>query len=354
MDNDLKNHLVNNALEGIIVTDLEGSILECNSTACHLLGFNETDLRYEHIGILFPPSSCSHLLPNLIHIAVNEGGFKGEIILQSAENEAVMAQVHVKGYPVGSPVYVLYRFLDWREIHEIIRQLRESNQMAVLGSLTRSMAHEILNPLSVIGAYARKLVHSSSGQSEEEEWARHVTSGIDKLEAMIDSVQKYLNLPEACFIQASPGKILDKAVKSSRSQFRDHGIRVITEISEKMPDIYLDPGLLEMAVNAALRNSIQRMPRGGDLMATGSHREASISIVIEDSGPALDKHRLEEDLSPIHVIGSDQNHLNLAIARRIVDEHSGSFSLGPSELGGIKVKLTLPRDRRAIVRNRLL
>jgi K+-sensing histidine kinase KdpD len=89
-------------------------------------------------------------------------------------------------------------------------------------------------------------------------------------------------------------------------------------------------------------------------MVTGISRESEVCIAIEDSGPHLDRTRLEEDLSPIHVVGTDKSHLNLAIARRIIDDHSGSFRFGPSELGGIKVKFTLPRDRRAIVRHRNL
>jgi signal transduction histidine kinase len=289
-----------------------------------------------------------------MHIAVNEGGFTGEIMLQSSEDEAVMVQLHVKGYPARSPEHILYRFIDWRETREIMRQLRESNQMAVLGNLTRSMSHEILNPLSVVGAYTRKLLDSPTGKPEDEEWARHVLTSVEKLESMIESVQMFLNLPQASFSLVSPGKILDKAMKSSQAQTREYGIRVLMDVPEKLPDIYLDPLLIEMAFDAALRNSIQRMSKGGDLRVTGVSRESSIIIAVEDSGPFLDGHQLQEDLSPIHVIGNDQSHLNLAIARRIIDEHSGSFSLGSSALGGIKVKISLPRERRAVVRHRIL
>jgi two-component system, sporulation sensor kinase E len=354
MDPDLKDHLVTESLEGIVVTDLTGSILECNQTAGQLLGYTHIDLKNEHVGILFPPASTSHLLPNLMCLAVNEGGFRGEIMLQKADDEAVMVQLHANGFPTTSPRYVLFRFLDWRETREIIRQLKESNQLAVLGSLTRSMAHEIINPLSVIGAYTRKLLDSSPCTKEEVEWIRHVNTSIERLEAMIESVQTYLNLPHASFTLASPGKILDEAVKAYFAHTQDQGILIQMKTHEKLPDIYLDPVLFEMAINAAFRNAIQRMPRGGNLMVTTSARESDICIAIEDSGPFLDGSQLEEDLSPIHVVGSDKSHLNLAIARRIIDEHSGSFHLGPSELGGIKVKFTLPRDRRAIVRHRIL
>jgi nitrogen fixation/metabolism regulation signal transduction histidine kinase len=61
---------------------------------------------------------------------------------------------------------------------------------------------------------------------------------------------------------------------------------------------------------------------------------------------------MEEDLSPIHVIGADRTHLNLAIAKRIVDEHGGRFNIGKSPSEGLKVKMRLPIDRRALARER--
>ena len=89
-------------------------------------------------------------------------------------------------------------------------------------------------------------------------------------------------------------------------------------------------------------------------MITGASRESNVLISFEDSGPSFDIHQFEEDLSPVHVIGCDNIHLNLAIAQKVIDEHGGSFSFGPSSLGGIKVKFSLPMDRRAIVRHRIL
>lgn len=354
MDQDLKEHLLSQSLEGIVATDMNGSILECNETARYMLGWSRADLRGEHVGILFPPASTSHLLPNLMRIAVKDGGFRGEIILNNAVSDPIMVRLYVDTYPAQAPRYVLFRFLDWRETQEIIRQLRESSQMAVLGSLTRSMAHEILNPISIVGAFTRRLLSSQSADTEEVEWTRQVTTSVERLESIIETVQTYLDLPHPVFSQDLPETALDKALDSSREEAQAHGIRILEEGSGKSLEIYMDPALLEMAFNAVLRNSIQRMPKGGDLTLIKNSGDDYIRIAFEDSGPALDNQQLEEDLSPIHVVGSDSTSLNLAIARRIVNEHGGSFQLGSSLLGGIKVEISLPIDRRAVVRHRIL
>ena len=43
MDADLKNFLLSHAIEGIIVTDMEGNILQSNETAQLMLGYRGPD-----------------------------------------------------------------------------------------------------------------------------------------------------------------------------------------------------------------------------------------------------------------------------------------------------------------------
>jgi len=354
MDQDLKEHLISQSLEGIVVTETDGSILACNETARRILGLKDANLEGGHIGILFPSASIGYLLPNLIRIAVQESGFEGEILLQYAENDPVMVRLHAEGYPSHAARRILFRFLDWRETMEITRQLRESNQMALLGDLTRSMAHEILNPLSVVGAFTRRLIRAQPENSENEEWARQVILGVERLESLIENLRNYLDLPSPRFSPGNPGEILDQVMEFYREDAKTHGIRLLEEGPERLPEIYMDPDLIETAIGAALGNSILRMPRGGDLIVTKKLTGDHVIITVEDSGPSLDTRQMLEDLSPIHVIGGDRSHLNLAIARRIVDEHSGLFRLGSSDRGGIKVEISLPVDRRTLVRSRSL
>jgi len=94
------------------------------------------------------------------------------------------------------------------------------------------------------------------------------------------------------------------------------------------------------------------MPRGGELTLGLSCDEGHCQIIVEDSGPTLNAWQMEEDMSPAHVIGAHRTHLNLAIAKRIVDEHGGRFDIGTAPSEGLKVKIRLPTERRALARER--
>jgi len=352
MDTDLKDFLVSNSLEGIVVADMEGNILQCNETAQRMLGYQASDLEGQFIGFIFPPQSVSHLLLNLLHLARERGGFEGDIILQDSIGDSVMVRMTAQAWPEENPSRLLLRFLDWRENHQVMTQMRESSQMASLGTLTRSLSHEILNPVSVIGGYTRRLLDSVQPDSREEEWARQVMAEVEKLESMVETISNFLHLPSPSFEKYPLDDLLKNSVEGIQKNAEKIGIRIIREKSRKPPNIFMDPDLLGKALSAILLNAVSRMPSGGELTLGLSFKDDYCQISVEDTGPTLDAWKMEEDLSPIHLIGAHRTHLNLAIAKRIVDEHGGSFEFGKLLSKGLKVKVRLPIDRRALARER--
>ncbi len=352
MDTDLREFLVTDSLEGIILTDMEGNILECNGTTHRILGYPGTALEGQFIGIIFPPQSISYLLPNLLHLVRSGGGFNGEIILQSSKEDNVMVRMTAQAWPPENPSYLLIRFLDWSETNRIMTQLRESNQMASLGALTRSLSHEILNPVSIIGGHIRRLLASLPPDSREEEWARQVLFGTERLESMIGTIETFLSLPSPSFEKNSLENPLGSSLDRIQVEADRAGIRITREKGRDLPQIFMDPDLMEKAFSAVLLNAVDRMPKGGELILGLSYGDGLCRVSIEDNGPTLDASQMEEDLSPIHMIGAHRTHLNLAIAKRIVDEHGGRFDIGTSASKGLKVRIGLPTDRRALARER--
>ncbi len=352
MDPALKDFLFSNALEGIVVTDRDGNILECNHTVEKILGYRREEILGEFTGILFPSSSTAYLLSNLMRLVLLGNSFDGEILLESAFGEAVMVRMHAEAWHEQGSDRIVFRFLDWREVNGIVQQLRNANQMAALGALTRSMAHEILNPVSVIGGFTRRLLRELAPDSPREEWARQVMAGVDKLEAMIDTLQTFLNLPQPRFSPVSLSRLLDTALDNIRGLAVDRGIDIRAEGRREFSETYLDPELVVKALRAILLNAMDRMPQGGSLTLAKEQDDTYLILRIHDTGPEPDSRQMEEDLSPIRVVGDNLTHLNLAIARRIVEDHDGRLELGISPAGGLVVHVLLPVDRRSLERTR--
>ena len=213
-----------------------------------------------------------------------------------------MVRMTAQVWPNANPSFLLFRFLDWRETHLAMTQLKESSQLASLGTLTRSLSHEILNPVSVIGGYARRLLDSLQPDSKEKEWTEQMIDGVEKLESVIETIRTFLNLPSPSFENYPLNDLWKKSLGNIRQEAGEVGVRITDEDSRKLPSIFMDPILLEKAFSAILLNALDRMPRGGELTLGQSCDEGRCQITVEDSGPTLDTWQMEEDLSPIHVI----------------------------------------------------
>jgi nitrogen-specific signal transduction histidine kinase len=335
-----------------VVTNADGTIILANATAERMLGFGANEMIDEFVGVIFPMSSTVHLLPNLMKIALDEGGFDSELTLMTLEEEPVPVKLIATSYHgEGTPV-IIFRFLDWREVNEMMRHLKDTGQAEVLDNLSRSMAHEILNPVSVIGVYVRKLIGSLPEGSEDSEWAHQVVISVEALESLVETVSNFINLPDPTFRKGSLQEVLDTSIRRTREETGSSGVEIHREGSDTLPEIYLDPVLLEKALTAVIMNAAERMPDGGQLTVARSADDINGRISVADTGPALSHSQMEEDLSPVRVARSHHSNLNLAIARKIIDEHGGEMTLASHDPMALTVDILLPVDRRSAARRR--
>jgi len=354
MDKSLTEHLINNSLEGIIVTDLDGIISYVNFTALEMLQFRKRDLVGAFLGTVFPPSSTYHLLSNLMKLARDGVGFLGEIMFHTSRTIPIIVKLKAEVYPAkAKPEYLLFRFLDWTEVGDLINELKVSSQLAVLGSLTRSMSHEILNPVTAAGGFARKLLKSLPDDSYEYEWSGLILQNIEILESLLSTVRNFLDLPEPHFVEEPVDRILEKALEATLKELKSRNIE-LEQDTKALSKIYLDPNLLEKAFTAVLINAAERMEDGGKLKISGSSDQKSDHVSVDDTGPPLNTDQMEKDLSPVHVMRTLESDLNLAIAQKIISDHGGRLELTRSDTGNLRVQISLPHDRRQISRVRLL
>jgi len=353
MDKTLTEHLIDNSLEGIIITDLEGTISYVNSTALEVLQFRKRDLEGAFLGTVFPPSSTYHLLSNLMKLARDGVGFFDEIMLHTSRAAPIIVKLKAEVYPAKTEQeYLLFRFLDWTEVSDLINELKVSSQLAVLGNLTRSMSHEILNPVTAAGGFARKLLKSLPDDSHEYEWSRLILQNIEILESLLSTVRNFLDLPEPRFVEESVNRILEKALEATLKELKSRKIE-LEQDTKALSKIYLDPNLLEKAFTAVLINAVERMEDGGKLTISGSSDQKSSLVSVDDTGSPLDTNQMEKDLSPVHVMRTLESDLNLAIAQKIISDHGGRLELTQSDTENLRVLISLPHDRRQISRARL-
>ncbi len=107
----------------------------------------------------------------------------------------------------------------------------------------------------------------------------------------------------------------------------------------------------QSALGRCLNNLIENAVHYGEAVRISTHRNmANIKIVIEDDGPGIEDHLIEDAFQPFNRLDPARNlneegvGLGLSISRDTARAHGGDIILGRSEMGGLRVVLSLPGE----------
>ena len=87
---------------------------------------------------------------------------------------------------------------------------------------------------------------------------------------------------------------------------------------------------------------------GNEVFIELSRNNKNLFIKIEDNGPGISEKEYENVFKPFYKIDKGRGDakssvgLGLSISSDIIRSHGGYIELGKSEMGGLKVKISLP------------
>ena len=105
----------------------------------------------------------------------------------------------------------------------------------------------------------------------------------------------------------------------------------------------------EQALKRAVTNIISNAFNYGKTIAVAlESNNNKLEISVDDDGPGIPAEKREEVFKAFYRIDESRNKetggvgLGLSIARDIITSHGGKIELGDSELGGLRVLISIP------------
>lgn len=186
-----------------------------------------------------------------------------------------------------------------------------SERLAALGEMSGAVAHELLNPLTVILGHEAMRSPDLAAVRDEAEHALRVVRGLLGFARPGEEPATLLDLSGA--VRTAVDRILPMAIE------RD------VAINANIPDgvrAVVSTSALRQILDNLVRNAIEATPSGGTVEVTVS--DASIEVADRGPGiPAAIRSRLYEPFATGRPNGTG---LGLAIAQRIVRAQGGSLS----------------------------
>ncbi|MHB8482901.1 MAG: two-component system sensor histidine kinase NtrB [Nitrospiria bacterium] len=344
--------LTRNILEsiptGVITVDSRGRITSINPAAEKILLFGNTVLGKQIRDIL--PESTD--LGQLLDEAFSEGkSFRDQTITYPKGNQTLVLWVTLSDLKnEGKREGLVLLVKDISEINRLEQQVRRSEKLSAINTLSAAVAHEIRNPLSAmdlnLGLLEEEILSGHGAAASIQEYMNVLNIEIKRLTGILDSFARFSIPNQLVLEKVKLEPVLQHLVTLIRVEAHEKGIDVETEISSSLPLILTDENQITQVFLNIMINALQAMTRGGKLSIQAEERtfnnERWVNVCFSDTGVGIDKVKINKIFEPFFSTRQGGTGLGLAIAHRIIEDHGGFIHVDSIEGSGTVFTVQLP------------
>ena len=217
-------------------------------------------------------------------------------------------------------------FIKMKE--RILKQISERTQMLA------GVSHDLRTPLTRMKLQLAMLPQNPDNQEFIED--------IDEMEKMLDG---YLAFVSGEGTEKNTFVDMNELILSILNKFRNSKALIRYTTNDQVSAIQGR----EQALKRAVTNIISNAFNYGTTVAVGlESNNKKLEITVDDDGPGIPEDKREDVFKAFYRIDESRNKdtggvgLGLSIARDIISSHGGKIELSDSELGGLRVLISIP------------
>jgi len=223
---------------------------------------------------------------------------------------------------------------------------QHAEQLATVGLLGASLAHEIRNPLVSIKTFVQLLPTRHQDAAFRDKFFRLMTDEVARIDRLTEQLLE-LASPRAYLAQMIElHAVLRTSLELVAPKAADKQVQIITDFSASPDQAYSDPSAIKQVVLNLCLNAIQAAEsvEGERWVKISTHRTpAAVTLLVSDSGPGIAAEMQSRLFNAFQSTKSSGFGLGLAICRDILGNLSASIAVDPPVIGqGATFRVTIP------------
>jgi len=252
----------------------------------------------------------------------------------------------------------VWSFRDITEQRKLECQLRHSQKMEAIGTLTGGIAHDFNNILTAIIGYGNLIQMQLDASSPLLHFLEQLLAATDKATCLTKGLLTYSRKQPLNPCQADLNDIV-KRVTKLLSRLISENIDFSSILTERKLGVTADSGQIEQVIMNLVTNARDAMPEGGTIIINTDVAELDDTFIrnqdyghagmyalisVSDSGVGMDKVMMERIFEPFFTtkeVGRGTG-LGLSIVYGIIKKHNGFIQVDSEPDNGSVFKVYLP------------
>ncbi|MEE8578208.1 MAG: histidine kinase dimerization/phospho-acceptor domain-containing protein [candidate division Zixibacteria bacterium] len=264
-------------------------------------------------------------------------------LLQILANQAAVAMERARLYEDQ-----LTRATQLEDMNRLLGESQDHiikiEKMSIIGELTAAIAHELRNPLAVIGGFAN-LMHKSEMSDEQREYLNIIASETARSESVLTHVMDFHEASKSDRRTIDFSDLVHKNLKLAKGRLRRPDIAISMSLSPQEMTIYGNYDQLSHAFYQFFRLVAEDLiPPGEAEVRTEKDGEQAVMIIrIDVSGN--DRMRTVKAMRQIFSDNKTSQRLTVLVAGETIRYHGGNFGICCNEGSEPSLYVQLPLSK---------
>ena len=236
------------------------------------------------------------------------------------------------------------------EIERLRAELTRYGRVALLGKLTASLAHELLQPIAAASANAdacRRLLENGVAKASLDEILLDIVDNCTRASSVIRRVRGRVPTEREPPQLLEINKLVTEVAGVLHDDLARHHVSLLLNLDPSPPGIRgdrieLQQVILNLLVNGAEALS-HRLPGERALTIVTTHGSGEVELTVQDRGTGADDAHLRRMFEPFFTTKPGGIGMGLSICSDIIRSHGGRLWAENNAHGGMTVYCRLPQ-----------
>ena len=238
-------------------------------------------------------------------------------------------------------------YQQMRELESTREKLVAEEKLSAVGRFASGIAHEIRNPVAMIGSALATASRLPSETMEREEMFAIAQREASRLEKLTGEFLTYARPVKLQLSQISLADIADHISDLTRMRSSERDIKVKMKVTGDL-HAEVDSSQIEAALLNLCLNALDATADRGNIELRCRGESEKVYIDIENSGPRISDVNLKRIFEPFFTTKPAGTGLGLAIARRIAIAHGGEIAVTRNRDGEVVFTMELSKHALAV------